>query len=100
MLAADFADFVSALLWRGKPNLLLELIRQRSGVPFVSSAADAHAPPSTGERLGLFGKTARLFRSDDAEAIGLMAPVNGPSIVPGEAHDDYAAAAAWQPAQR
>ena len=91
---------MSALLWRGKPYLLLEAIRQRSEVQLVSSAAllgelaDVLTRSSATKRLTLIGKTAREVLADDVEAIELVEPTSVPRVVPGDADDDQVIAAA------
>ena len=91
---------MSALLWRGKPYLLLEAIRQRSDVQLVSSAAllgelaDVLTRSSATKRLALIGKTAREVLADDVEAIELVEPTSVPRVVPGDADDDQVIAAA------
>ena len=89
-----------ALLWRGKPYLLLEAIRQRSDVQLVSSAAllgelaDVLTRSSATKRLALIGKTAREVLADYVEAIELVEPTSVPRVVPGDADDDQVIAAA------
>ena len=91
---------MSALLWRGKPYLLLEAIRQRSDVQLVSSAAllgelaDVLTRSSATKRLALIGKTAREVLADYVEAIELVEPTSVPRVVPGDADDDQVIAAA------
>jgi len=91
---------MSALLWRGKPYLLLEAIRQRSDVRLVSSAAlleelaDVLTRPSATKRLALIGRTAREVLADYVEAIELVEPASVPRVVPSDADDDHVIAAA------
>ena len=99
-LILDTKVVMSAPLWRGKPYLLLEAIRQRSDVQLVSSAAlqgelaDVLTRPSATKRLALMGKTAREVLADYAEVIELVEPTSVPRVVPGDADDDQVIAAA------
>ena len=99
-LALDTKVVMSALLWRGKPYLLLEAIRQRSEVQLVSRAAllgelaDVLTRSSATKRLALIGKTAREELADYAEVIELVEPTSVPRVVPGDADDDQVIAAA------
>jgi putative PIN family toxin of toxin-antitoxin system len=84
----------SALLWRGTPYQLLQVIRQRADVQLYSSAAllaelaDVLIRPSLSQRLALIGKTAREVLADYVEAIELVEPVEVPRVVAGDADDD------------
>ena len=99
-LVLDTNVVMSALLWRGKPYLLPEAIRQRSDVQLVSSAAllgelaDVLTRSSATKRLALIGKTAREVLADYAEVIELVEPTSVPRVVPGDADDDQVIAAA------
>jgi len=91
---------MSALLWRGKPYLLLEAIRLRSDLHLVSSAAlleelaDVLTRPSATKRLALIGKAVHEVLADYVEAIELIEPATVPRVVPGDADDDHVIAAA------
>lgn len=91
---------MSALLWRGKPYLLLEAIRLRGDAQLVSSAAlleelaDVLTRPSATKRLALIGKTAREVLADYVEAIELVEPAEVPRVVLSDADDDHVIAAA------
>ena len=91
---------MSALLWRGKPYLLLQATRQRSDVQLVSSAAlleelaDVLTRPSATKRLALIGKTVHEVLADYVEAIELVEPAEVPRVVPSDADDDHVIAAA------
>ena len=99
-LVLDTNVVMSALLWRGKPYLLPEAIRQRSDVQLVSSAAllgelaDVLTRSSATKRLALIGKTAREVLADYAEVIELVEPTSVPRVVPSDADDDHVIAAA------
>ena len=99
-LVLDTKVVMSALLWRGKPYLLPEAIRQRSDVQLVSSAAplgelaDVLTRSSATKRLTLIGKTAREVLADYVEVIELVEPTSVPRVVPGDADDDQVIAAA------
>ena len=99
-LVLDTKVVMSALLWRGKPYLLPEAIRQRSEVQLVSRAAllgelaDVLTRPSATKRLALIGKTAREVLADYVEAIELDEPTSVPRVVPGDADDHQVIAAA------
>ena len=99
-LVLDTNVVMSALLWRGKPYLLPEAIRQRSDVQLVSSAAllgelaDVLTRSSATKRLALIGKTAREVLADYVEVIELVEPTSVPRVVPGDADDDQVIAAA------
>jgi len=66
---------MSALLWRGKPYLLLEAIRLRSDLHLVSGAAlleelaDVLTRSSATKRLALIGKAVHEVLADCVEAI-------------------------------
>ena len=78
---------MSALLWRCKPYLQLEAIRQRSDVQLVSSAAllgelaDVLTRSSATKRLALTSKTAREVLADYAEIVELVEPTSVPRVV-------------------
>ena len=91
---------LSALLWRGKPYLLLQATRQRNDVQLVSSAAlleelaDVLTRPSATKRLALIGKTAHEVLADYVDAVELVEPGSVPRVVPNDADDDHVIAAA------
>jgi putative PIN family toxin of toxin-antitoxin system len=91
---------MSALLWRGKPYLLLQAIRLRSDLQLVSSTvlleelADVLTRPSATKRLALIGKTVHEVLADYVEAIELVEPAEVPRVVPSDADDDHVIAAA------
>lgn len=91
---------MSALLWRGKPYLLLEATRLQSDMQLVSSAAlleelaDVLTRPSATKRLALIGKAVHEVLADYVEAIELVEPLEVPRVVPGDADDDHVIAAA------
>ena len=99
-IVLDTNVVMSALLWRGKPYLLLESIRQRSDLQLVSSAvlleelADVLTRPSASKRLALIGKTTREVLADYVEVIELVEPTSVPRVVPSDADDDHVIAAA------
>ncbi len=99
-IVLDTNVVMSALLWRGKPYLLLEAIRLRSDVQLYSSAtlleelADVLTRPSATKRLALIGKTVHEVLADYVEAIELVEPLEVPRVVPGDADDDHVIAAA------
>ena len=99
-LVLDTNVVMSALLWRGKPYLLLEAIRQRSDVQLVSSAvlleelADVLTRPSASKRLALISKTVPEVLADCVDAIKLVEPAEVPRVVPSDADDDHVIAAA------
>jgi putative PIN family toxin of toxin-antitoxin system len=91
---------LSALLWRGTPYRLLEAIRHRGDVQFVSSAAlleelaDVLTRPSPAKRLAIIGKTAQAVLADYVEVVEVVAPAEVPRVVPADADDDHVIAAA------
>ena len=99
-LVLDTNVVMSALLWRGKPYLLLKAIRQRSDVRLVSSAAllgelaDVLTRSSATKRLALIGKTMHEVLADYVEAVELVEPASVPRVVPSDADDDHVIAAA------
>lgn len=99
-IVLDTNVVMSALLWRGTPYQLLQVIRQRADVQLYSSAAllaelaDVLTRPSPTQRLALIGKTAREVLADYVEAIELVEPVEVLRVVPGDADDDQVIAAA------
>ena len=99
-IVLDTNVVMSALLWRGKPYLLLHATRQRSDVQLVSSAAlleelaDVLTRPSATKRLALIGKTVHEVLADYVEAIELVEPAEVPRVVPSDADDDHVIAAA------
>lgn len=99
-IVLDTNVVMSALLWRGKPYLLLQALRLRSDVQLYSSAtlleelADVLTRPSAAKRLALVGKTVHEVLADDVEAIELVEPAEVPSVVPSDADDDHVIAAA------
>ncbi len=99
-IVLDTNVVMSALLWRGKPHLLLEAIWLRSDVQLVSSAAllkelaDVLRRPSATKRLALIGKAVHEVLADYIEAIELVEPAIVPRVVPSDADDDHVIAAA------
>jgi putative PIN family toxin of toxin-antitoxin system len=99
-IVLDTNVVISALLWRGKPYLLLEAIHLRSDVHLVSSAAllqelaDVLTRPSATKRLALIGKTVHEVLADYVEAVELIEPAIVPRVVPSDADDDHVIAAA------
>jgi uncharacterized protein len=99
-LVLDTNVVISALLWRGTPYQLLDLIRQRDDLQLVSSVvlleelAVVLARPSATKRLALIDKTAGELLADYVEAVELVEPMSVPRVVPGDADDDHVIAAA------
>lgn len=99
-IVLDTNVVMSALLWRGKPYMLLEAIRLRSDVQLYSSPAlleelaDVLTRPSATKRLAIIGKTAHEVLADYVEAIELVEPTEVPRVVPSDADDDHVIAAA------
>jgi putative PIN family toxin of toxin-antitoxin system len=99
-IVLDTNVVMSALLWRGKPYLLLQAIRLRGDMQLYSSAAlleelaDVLTRPSATKRLALIGKTVHEVLADYVEAIELVEPASVPRVVPSDADDDHVIAAA------
>lgn len=79
---------------------LLEAIRRLGDVQLVSSAvlleelADVLTQPSATKRLVIIGKTAQAVLANHVEIVEAVAPTELPRVVPGDADDDHAIAAA------
>jgi uncharacterized protein len=99
-IVLDTNVVMSALLWRGKPFQLLEVIVERPDLQLFTSAtlleelADVLTRPTAAKRLALIGKSAREVLADYVEAIELVEPVDVPRVVPTDADDDHVIAAA------
>ena len=82
-LVLDTNVAISALLWRGTPHRLLEMIRRQDSLQLCSSSAlleeltDVAGRPAFTRRLATIGKTAPEFLVDYLEAIE---PVDVPRI--------------------
>jgi uncharacterized protein len=91
---------LSALLWRGKPYVLLEAIRQRNDVQLFSSPvllselADVLSRPSPNKQLAAIGKSPREVLADYIEIVKVVEPVVVPRVVFSDADDDHVIAAA------
>nr|WP_245232566.1 putative toxin-antitoxin system toxin component, PIN family [Thiorhodococcus minor] len=90
----------SALLWRGTPYRLLNVIAQQPRVQLCSSTAlleelaDVLTRRSAAERLARIGRTAREVLADYVEVIELVEPISVPRVVVGDIDDDQVIAAA------
>lgn len=99
-IVLDTNVVLSALLWRGTPYRLLEVIRQRGDVQLISSAAlleelaDVLMRPSPAKRLAVIGKTAQALLGDYVEIVEVVAPTEVPRVVSSDADDDHVIAAA------
>ena len=104
-IVLDTNVVMSALLWRGKPYLLLQATRQRSDVQLVSSAAlleelaDVLTRPSATKRLALIGKTVHEVLADYVEAIELVEPAEVPRVVPSRTATAGSATSNGQPSK-
>ena len=99
-LVLDTNVVFSALLSRGPPYRLLELVQSRSNVQIYSSPvliaelADVLTRPSATKRLAMIGRDAREVLVDYVAAVELVEPVEVPRVVPNDADDDHVIAAA------
>jgi putative PIN family toxin of toxin-antitoxin system len=99
-IVLDTNVVLSALLWRGTPYRLLDVIRSRGEVRLFTSPAlldelaDVLTRPSATKRLALIGKTAREVLADYVEAVDVVEPEHVPRVVPDDADDDQVIAAA------
>lgn len=91
---------LSALLWRGKPHLMLKAIRERSDTRLVSSPAllaelaEVLSRPSPAKQLAAIGTSAREVMSDYLQIVEVVEPEAVPRVVPNDADDDHVIAAA------
>jgi uncharacterized protein len=91
---------LSALLWRGKPYLLLEAILQRNDIQLFSSArlvaelADVLTRSAPAKKLNQTGETATQILSNYVGFVELVQPVAVPRVVLTDADDDHVIAAA------
>ncbi len=98
-LVLDTNVVISALLWRGTPYRLLEVIRQHEGLTLYSSPVlleeltDVITRPAMTRRLATIGKTARELLADYLEATELVEPVDVPHIAR-DPDDDHVLACA------
>lgn len=99
-LVLDTNVVFSALLSRGPPYRLLELVQSRSNVQIYSSPvliaelAEVLTRPSATKRLAMIGRDAREVLVDYVAAVELVEPVEVPRVVPNDADDDHVIAAA------
>ena len=99
-LVLDTNVVFSALLWRGPPYRLLELVQSRSNVQIYSSPvliaelADVLGRPSATRRLAMIGRDARDVLVDYVAAVEVVEPVEVPRVVPNDIGDDHVIAAA------
>ena len=86
MIVLDTNVVISALLWRGTPYRLLEVIRGQDGLQLYSSSAlleeltDVASRPAFTKRLATIGKTAPEIFVDYLEAVELVEPVDVPRV--------------------
>ncbi len=99
-IVLDTNVVLSALLWRGTPYRLLEVVRERGEARLFTSPAlldelaDVLTRPSATKRLTIIGKTARDVLADYVEAVQVVEPEQVPRVVPDDADDDQVIAAA------
>jgi putative PIN family toxin of toxin-antitoxin system len=99
-LVLDTNVVLSALLWRGTPHRLLEMIHQQQSLQIYSSEAlleelaDVLTRSSAAKRLALIGKSVREVLADYVEAVELVEPIEVPRVVPNDPDDDHVIAAA------
>jgi putative PIN family toxin of toxin-antitoxin system len=99
-IVLDTNVVLSALLWRGTPYRLLQIIQQREDVKIFSSdvlldeLADVLTRPGPAKRLALVNATARQLLTAYVEAVDLVTPRTTPRTVPNDPDDDHVIAAA------
>jgi putative PIN family toxin of toxin-antitoxin system len=97
-IVLDTNVVLSALLWRGTPQLL-EAIRNRSETRLFTSPAlldelaGVLTRSSPTKRLTVIGKTARAVLADYVKAAEAVEPDHVPRVVPNDADDDQLIAA-------
>lgn len=99
-IVLDTNVVLSALLWRGTPHGLLDVIRSRGDARLFTSPAlldelaDVLTRPSATKRLALIGRTVREVLADYVEAVEVVEPEQVPRVVPTDVDDDQVIAAA------
>jgi putative PIN family toxin of toxin-antitoxin system len=99
-IVLDTNVVLSALLWRGTPHRLLDVIRSRGDARLFTSPAlldelaDVLTRPSATKRLALIGRTVREVLADYVEAVEVVEPEQVPRVVPTDVDDDQVIAAA------
>ncbi len=99
-IVLDTNVVLSALLWRGVPYRLFELIRRRDDIELFTSMvlleelAEVLLRPSPTKRLNAIGYLARQALSDYIDAVDLVTPIVIPSVVLADSDDDHVIAAA------
>jgi len=87
-LVLDTNTVLSALLWRGTPYRLLEIIRKQhpylqlySSPVLPEELTDVIARPTFSQRFNAIGKTAREVLADYIEIVELVEPSEVPQVV-------------------
>lgn len=91
---------LSALLWRGNPYRILELVQRRNDIRLYTSPAlaaelaEVLQRPSPSKRLAVIGMTARDVLTAYLGATELVEPTEVPPVVARDPDDDHVIAAA------
>jgi putative PIN family toxin of toxin-antitoxin system len=99
-IVLDTNVVLSALLWRGTPYTLLQLLRQHQHFQlFVSPVlleelGEVLSRPMSADRLRLIGRTAREVLAEYYDAVEVVTPLTVPAVVAADADDDHVIAAA------
>lgn len=99
-IVLDTNVVLSALLWRGTPYRLLQIIQRHDDIKLFSSdvlldeLADVLTRPGPAKRLALLNTTPFQLLTAYVEVVDLVTPRTTPRTVPGDPDDDHVIAAA------
>lgn len=91
---------LSALLWRGVPYRLLQVIRRHEHAQIFTSAVllaelgEVLNRPTSAKRLAFIGRAAHEVLADYIDAVELVTPLSTPRVIAADPDDDQVIAAA------
>jgi len=99
-IVLDTNVVLSALLWRGTPHRLREVIRLHPNAKLFTSAvllaelADVLSRPVAARRLALIGRGVQEVLADDTIAADVVTPLATQAVIAADPDDDHVIAAA------